>query len=708
MAWPIHIVRGGMVSLAGTPSGTDRPPTAGAPAPVYPIAVDREKNTLAPAPLVDRYPFVVGQSLNATYLASVFRLCTTGYRQQFVDLLNELLEMDAHLFSVLQKRILSTANGRIEITPAKLPKGHADYERAKKIADDCQTRIDRIPDMTQTIQGLLWAIYNGLSASEIFWNRDGKGWGIDRFGFIHSRRLSYPDGQSWSLYIWDQGQVLGWQTPWGDSPTNSGIFGLRVADYPGKFLVHAPQLRGDYPTRDGVGRETAIWSLFKRIGARGASTYLERFAKSFMDVVYNTPADDEHGDAAHARAADKEDIKLAERIGSSIGAGSDSYGAHGSNITINPLSFDGGSSSKLTWQEWIGLCDGQESKAVLGGTLGTEVGKGGGNRALGEVQERGEVDLEQYDATTFGQSFKRDVLSWLVRLNFGDGAMHLVPNAVIHVDTDPDPKPLVELAKGLTEIGAPVDLDALAEQTGIALVPNTDLDDDGNPKPRRAYLPDVTPPAEVDPELESEESKQAKQDQTDADNAAAMEKAKQPPVAPGALPGKSIPAKAPAKGGKTPAKKPPAKAAKLRDDGDAEAAIAIVRHADGLRFLVVSRPESSQEMALPGGHVDDGEVPIEAAVRELAEETGIAISELRYATDVRSPLSGIRVHVFVVDAWTGEPTALEPETRVDWLTYRALFEQALFFRPTLRELHRQGLFDPIEETAQPPAAAAAP
>lgn len=697
---PIHILRGADWAMRGQPTGTAQPPNRGAPAPVYPISVNEAQRALAPVPIVDRFPFVVGQSLSATYAAATYRLATTGYRQQYVDLLDELLELDPQLQSVLGKRITSSANGRLEIVPAKLPKGHKDADRAKRIAEDCQTRVDRIPDLTQTIASQLWAVYNGLTASEIFWNRNSDGWSVDRFGFVHSRRLAYPDGQSWDLYIWDQGQVLGWNSPWGISKTNSGVFGLRVADYPGKFLIHAPQVRGDYPTRDGLGRPLAIWAIFKRIGARGAVAYLERFAKSFMDVVYNAPGDDgaTAGQTPNPREASPEDIQLAKQIASQLGPGSGSEAVHPSSIVINPKSFDGGSSSKLTWPEWISICDAQMSKLVLGSTLGTDVGKGGGNRALGEVQERGEVDLEQYDATTFGQSFKRDVISWLVRLNF-PGFEHLTPNVVVHVDTDPDPKPLVELAKGLTEIGAPVDLDALAEDVGIALVPNEEIGEDGKPKPRRAYLPDVTPPTSVDPDLMSAESKQAEQDQADADNAVAMQKAKQPPVMPGAPGAKGIEPAVKPGAGKATAKKTakktgkPAKAKTLTDRADAEAAIAIVFDDEG-RILTVSRPEPPHEQSLPGGIVEDGETPEQAVIREIAEETGVSIESVHAVAHTHSPTDHRLVHVFVADRWHGDPKALEPNTIVRWMRPEALIAQADLYSATLEELQAYGALDP--------------
>ncbi|WP_103503943.1 NUDIX domain-containing protein [Streptomyces sp. SM14] len=48
---------------------------------------------------------------------------------------------------------------------------------------------------------------------------------------------------------------------------------------------------------------------------------------------------------------------------------------------------------------------------------------------------------------------------------------------------------------------------------------------------------------------------------------------------------------------------------------------------DPLRVLVIERgwPPHKGMQALPGGHVDPGETALDAAVRELSEETGVAV-----------------------------------------------------------------------------------
>lgn len=115
------------------------------------------------------------------------------------------------------------------------------------------------------------------------------------------------------------------------------------------------------------------------------------------------------------------------------------------------------------------------------------------------------------------------------------------------------------------------------------------------------------------------------------------------------------------------------------------AALAIVTDERG-RVLTVSRPEPPREMALPGGHVDDGEGPQAAAVRELFEETGVRASAVERVGEFVSPTDGRTVHVFRATAWSGAAYAAEPDTRVEWLSPADLLAQAVLYRPTVRDL----------------------
>jgi 8-oxo-dGTP diphosphatase len=57
---------------------------------------------------------------------------------------------------------------------------------------------------------------------------------------------------------------------------------------------------------------------------------------------------------------------------------------------------------------------------------------------------------------------------------------------------------------------------------------------------------------------------------------------------------------------------------------------------DGDAFLLIkrARPPAKGLYAFPGGRVDPGETPSEAAAREVMEETGLEISELRFFEEI--------------------------------------------------------------------------
>ncbi|MGN6472231.1 MAG: NUDIX domain-containing protein [Mycobacteriales bacterium] len=115
----------------------------------------------------------------------------------------------------------------------------------------------------------------------------------------------------------------------------------------------------------------------------------------------------------------------------------------------------------------------------------------------------------------------------------------------------------------------------------------------------------------------------------------------------------------------------------------------MVRNAHGQLLLVRrGRPPAQGTWSLPGGRVEPGESPADAAVREVREETGLDVEVERLLVTV--PVLGYLVHDFAASVTGGALAAGDDADDVGWFSPAEL-DTVPTSPGLLEELRRMGV-----------------
>lgn len=92
---------------------------------------------------------------------------------------------------------------------------------------------------------------------------------------------------------------------------------------------------------------------------------------------------------------------------------------------------------------------------------------------------------------------------------------------------------------------------------------------------------------------------------------------------------------------------------------------------DGGRVLMIRRREREGKLlwAFPGGGIEDGETPEQAAVRETAEEVGLEVKAVRTLGDRVHPQTGRHMTYVACEVVAGEAFVADEEelAEVSWI-----------------------------------------
>jgi phage gp29-like protein len=196
-----------------------------------------------------------------------------------------------------------------------------------------------------------------------------------------------------------------------------------------------------YPTREGLGRLLVWWSTFKRFDVRDLLAYAQWAGRGLRIGTYATGKGSMGG---HVSTPEDQAVLL------------EAMEAMSSTVAVvladtTKAEIESAPSNNDVHDRLAELCNAEMSKAIVGGTLGSSVTSGGGNRALGEVHERGELMIARADSRQLAATLRRDLLAPMVAMNFGDAK--LAPQLVFAVDPAADLDALSRRMKVFVDMG---------------------------------------------------------------------------------------------------------------------------------------------------------------------------------------------------------------------------------------------------------------
>lgn len=291
-------------------------------------------------------------ALEPDTLNGVLLTAQRGDLQDWVDLASFIRRTDPHVSSVWETAVSQVLSAELQIEPAE----SADTALAEAAADFLRREWDRCPVFHDRLADLLEGDAVGVAVIEHDWRVEGD---VVRSHpmFVHSRNLRFRGEWRVELRTGEQGS-----------------FWRYVDEFPRKFVVHAPHSSAEYPTLRGEMMRVAWPWLFKRWCEKFALAGLEKLANGLLWGKYAPDAPD----------AVRDELKSGLEDISSDGVAIFPGEPGGDPVGLLEMQRDPGASLK----SFVDHFNGEITKALLGSSLNVEVESTGGNRALGEQQDK--------------------------------------------------------------------------------------------------------------------------------------------------------------------------------------------------------------------------------------------------------------------------------------------------------------------------------
>lgn len=284
------------------------------------------------------------------------------------------IKRDTHAYAMIQKRKMAVISRAWEVEPGG--ERPLDQEAAELV----RNTFEALP-FDRHCEDMLDATLMGFAVAEVVWGRKGNLIVPEAIVSHDQRRFAFdPDWRPRLLTRTDMRE------------------GIALPER--KFAVHRVGVKGNTPYGLGLGTRLFWPVLFKREGVAFWLHFLEKFAGPTVvgKVPYGTLTDEQNRLLNTLR-----DVRTSSAITVPIGT----------DVEFLEASRSG----TVTYEQFLSYWDAQISICVTGETLTTQVGDGGGNRALGEVHQEQLDLLADSDADLLSDTLRDQLVRWIVEYN---------------------------------------------------------------------------------------------------------------------------------------------------------------------------------------------------------------------------------------------------------------------------------------------------
>jgi len=395
--------------------------------------------------------------LSPQELAMILRDAEDGDAERYLALASDLERKYPHYASVLGTRKRQVAQLDVKIDAASDSAEHIAH------ADFVRTWVKR-PDFEIEAIGALDAIGKGFSVLETIWNTLPTSW--------------VPGRLKWKDQRWFQFDRIDRETLRLRSDSNPD--GEDLA--PGRFVVHRHYAMSGLTIQAGVAWICAWPWMFQNFSIKDWASFAETYGQPLRLGKYPAGASPDERRALLRAVAD---------------IAGDAAAIIPDAMSIDFKEVKGGGDGAV-FKNLAEYMDRQVSKVVLGQTATTDAIAGG--HAVGREHDKVREDIERSDAKQLAGTLQRDVVNWMVALNFGPQEAY--PTLTIGRPEQQNVELMLKVATAIADRGGRVSVSQLRDAGGLddpsdddellgpaarsADASGTDLaaDEDSDPAPR--------------------------------------------------------------------------------------------------------------------------------------------------------------------------------------------------------------------------------